>query len=123
MLDASALLAYLQGEPGSEAVEAALPTAIMSVVNVAEVASKLIDRGFPAGDIAEMLGELLFETWDADLDLAFRAGAMRAESRLPGLSLGDRFCLSLAEATSLPALTADRAWADLDSKIDIRLIR
>lgn len=46
VLDASALLAFLQEEPGSQAVQAALAVgAVMNVVNYAEVLSKLGDAG------------------------------------------------------------------------------
>lgn len=59
----------------------------------------------------------------ADLDLALEAARLRGATRPRGLSLGDRFCLSLAARLALPVLTTDRAWADLDLGIDIRLVR
>jgi bifunctional DNA-binding transcriptional regulator/antitoxin component of YhaV-PrlF toxin-antitoxin module len=46
VLDASALLAYPQGEPGSETVQAALAVgAVINVVNYAEVLSRLGEAG------------------------------------------------------------------------------
>ena len=45
VLDASALLALLQDEPGAEIVEPALETATISAVNWSEVAQKSFERG------------------------------------------------------------------------------
>jgi PIN domain nuclease of toxin-antitoxin system len=46
ILDASAFLAYLQAEPGAEAVHEALTTgAQINIVNYAEVLSRLADAG------------------------------------------------------------------------------
>jgi ribonuclease VapC len=39
------------------------------------------------------------------------------------LSLADRACLALAQHEGLPAVTADRKWAQVDIGVDIRLIR
>ncbi|MBK7767677.1 MAG: hypothetical protein IPI44_17410 [Sulfuritalea sp.] len=52
ILDASAILAYLHNEPGWQTVEPGILNAIAhaSPVNIAEVASKLIDRGVPPDD-------------------------------------------------------------------------
>ena len=50
VLDASALLALLQNEPGSDAVAAVLPHAVLSAVNLSEVVAKMVERGVSAED-------------------------------------------------------------------------
>ncbi len=45
VLDASAVLAAMLGEPGAEEVRAALPAALLGSVNAAEVVTKLIRYG------------------------------------------------------------------------------
>ena len=118
VLDASALLALLKGEPGAERVAEALERgAYLSAVNLAEVLSKLADWGEdPAEAQARMaqvglLGaavEVLPFTGEDALEVA----RLRALTRAYGLSFGDRACLALARRLGLPALTAERAWAD-----------
>ncbi len=49
VLYASALLAFLAGEPGGEAVEEAFPSALVSTVNMSEVITKLLDRTHNVG--------------------------------------------------------------------------
>lgn len=97
--------------------------ALISSVTLAEVVAKLIDQGrFP--EEAEASASVLpFGVAGFDRPLALRAGTLRAATRRLGLSLGDRACLALAERESLPVLTADRLWADLDIGVEVRLIR
>jgi ribonuclease VapC len=58
VLDASALLALINQEPGFEKVAAVISTACMSSVNVAEVVSKLMDKGFSEVEIREIFEAL-----------------------------------------------------------------
>jgi PIN domain nuclease of toxin-antitoxin system len=129
VLDASALLALLKGEPGAERVAEALERgAYLSAVNLAEVLSKLADWGEdPAEAQARMaqvglLGaavEVLPFTGKDALEVA----RLRAVTRACGLSFGDRACLALARRLGLPALTAERAWAELDLGIPVEVLR
>ncbi len=117
------MLALLRDEPGAERVAAALPAALMSSVNLAEVATFFVNGGMPIADTRTMLANVGLRTMSFDDGLAFDAAALRPATRHVGLSLGDRACLALAKREALPALTTDRAWASLDIGVEIRLIR
>ncbi|HEX7758538.1 MAG TPA: type II toxin-antitoxin system VapC family toxin [Caulobacteraceae bacterium] len=123
ILDSSAVLAFMLNEPGSEAVRVAIVNAGICAVNYAEVASKIVDGGGDPAELRQMLSEANCDVIEADIDLATNAGLLRASTRHRGLSLGDRFCLALAQELSLPVLTADQAWRDLDLGVEITLIR
>ncbi len=113
ILDASALLAVLQDEPGQEKVEPFLSRACISAVNLAEVATKLADRGVAWPDIEVTLRGLNLDVQGFDVDQALGSAALRGMTRTKGLSLGDRACLALTRKLGGIALTADRAWAGL----------
>ena len=55
--------------------------------------------------------------------MGIAAGQLRELTRHRGLSLGDRACLALAIRENAIAVTADRAWGDLDIGCKIELIR
>ena len=124
VLDASALLALLNQEPGAEQVAAAVAGgAAISAVNLSEVVAKLSEAGIPEAPIHEALDPLGLDIVDFDAALAYRAGLWRPLTKPAGLSLGDRACLSLARHLNLPTLTADRSWAGLPLGITVRVIR
>jgi PIN domain nuclease of toxin-antitoxin system len=123
VLDASAVLAVYFDERGAEQVRAALPGALLSAVNYAEVIGKCLDRGAEIGGVLRKLAAMGFEIVPNDAGLARRTGELRPLTRRYGFSLADRACLALAERQRLPVLTADRLWRALDLGIDIRLIR
>jgi PIN domain nuclease of toxin-antitoxin system len=123
VLDSSAILAVIHDEPGADIVIAALGDAILSVVNYAEIVSKLVERRVTNEMAVLAIQKIAPCVIDYDIHLAARTGFRRAQTIRQGLSLGDRACLALAEREGLPALTADRKWTKLDLGIDIRLIR
>lgn len=124
VLDASALLALLQNEPGKDVVAAAIAAgAEMSAVNLAEVVTKLDERGLTPAEIQASIVPLGISISDFDNALAYATGLLRAATKAFGLSLGDRACLALAQKLSLPALTTDRAWSSLSLGITVTVIR
>lgn len=124
VLDASAVLALLLDEPGGDVVAAESVGSVICSVNVAEVAERL-HRSFETDAVHVSMAAALPQTIAADHDLAVAAGLMRETTRSSGLSLGDRFCLALAQRLCCPVLTADRAWLEFEATlgIQIRLIR
>ncbi|MBN1238010.1 MAG: type II toxin-antitoxin system VapC family toxin [Gammaproteobacteria bacterium] len=125
VLDASALLAWLDDEPGAEAVLDVLGSgsAAMSAVNWAEVLAKLVDRGVSEDDRRRIRGSLDIRIRPFDEEAALTSASMRQATRRLGLSIGERACLGLGLVEGLPVLTADRAWAKLEIGVDITVIR
>jgi ribonuclease VapC len=123
VLDASALLALLNAEKGADIVQGLLMDAIISTVNLAEVVTRLSAVGMPENEIRDTLALLGLEAAPFDEEQAFQAGLLYPHGRPYGLSLGDRACLALAQATGSAAVTADRAWEDLGLEVGIKLIR
>lgn len=124
VLDASALLALLNGEPGSEQVASVVVDgATVSAVNLAEVVTKLSEIGMSEVSIHAALDLLGLEVVDFDFAQAYQVGLLRPLTRHAGLSLGDRACLALAKQLDLPALTTDRVWEKLEVDIAVQVIR
>jgi ribonuclease VapC len=123
VLDASAVLAYLQDESGSEKVEAVLSggKAIMSAVNYAEVVGKLLESGLPESSVKIVMENLEIIIEPLDDKQAWKTGMLRMSTSEFGLSLGGRACLALAHVKKLPIITADKQWDKL--KTDIKIIQ
>ncbi len=123
VLDASAVLAWLHAEAGAERVEAVISGSQISSVNLAEVLTKVADRG---GDVRQTRLDLQvygLTVQPFSDEQAERCAELRRATRASGLSLGDRACLALGLSLQWPVLTADRIWADLDVGVRIALLR
>lgn len=121
VLDASAVLAWLQGEPGADVVEPLLDGALISAANLAEVLQKAIRH--EVADPADVATDLAA--------LGVQVEPLTAADALPvaqwwvsdsHLSLGDRCCLALAGRVDGQAVTADTVWGDL-ADVDVLVIR
>ena len=123
VLDASALLAMLQGEPGGEVVQHLLPHAVMSSVNWSEVIQKALDRQVEVAGLREDVEALGLEIIPFTADQAERTARLRAPTRELGLSLGDRACLALAAELGLSAVTTVRAWSEAGLGLEVQVIR
>ena len=121
VLDASALLAGLNGEPGADRVAAALDSAVVSAVNFAEVVGGLARGGNSPERVRSVLLALACTVVPADEEMAIDAGLMRALTDRAGLSLGDRFCLALCRRLRAPVLTTDRQWALIADDVGVKV--
>jgi PIN domain nuclease of toxin-antitoxin system len=121
VLDASAVLALMDAEPGQESVAAVLPGALVSTVNLAEVVSKLAERGMPAAEAHAEAMSLGIDVVAFDGGLAMDAGALRPLTRAAGLSLGDRCCLALARLRRAEVLTTETRWAPVAEVVGVTI--
>ena len=122
VLDASAILAALFREPGSDVVEAHYEAGIVSSVNLSEVAAKLSDRCVTEIEARALLSGLGLAVRPFDENLAYMAGALRNETRPYGLSFGDRACFALGLAEGVPVVTVDRKWADVSATVGVEVV-
>lgn len=124
VLDASALLALLNQEPGAQKLTPELlRDATISTVNLAEVQTKLVREGGDPDEawaiaLTPISGDEPFTSEQAKI-----AGALVRQTRSPGLSLGDRACLALAVMLKAPVYTTDKNWKDLELGIPIHVLR
>ena len=118
-MDASAILAFLQGEDGSEIVESALlEGAQCGSANWSEVAQKVLAAGRDWEVVRALLSSYEVRVEPVTVDDA--EWAARRWKRGEGLSLADRLCLALAERADVQVLTADAAWGSSDRVSQIR---
>lgn len=124
VLDASAVLAILNREAGADKLTPQLLSdATISTVNLAEVLSKLVGRGLDPDDAWDAATGPVHETEPFSREQARIAGDLVAQTRLLGLSLGDRACLALGIALGAPVYTADQSWKGLRLGIRVHHIR
>ena len=124
VLDASAILALINREPGSDKLTAkVLADAVCSTVNLAEVQAKLVSKGWSPEDAWEDATSPIREAVFFTDEHAKIAGSLVALTQPFGLSLGDRACLALGISLKTPVYTADKTWSRLKLGLRIHLIR
>ena len=119
VLDASALLCLLNDEPGAGRVAEVLTRSLIGSTNLAEVVSKLRERGLSLEEVKEALGGLHLDVRPLTPGQAMRSGDLRPATRPLGLSLGDRACLALAIELDAEIYTTDAALTNADVAITV----
>ena len=125
VLDACALTAYFEKEPGYEKVQALLTAAasgertlFLSTVNWGEV-HYVTHRthGFEQADaIARIIGTFPIEIVDVDVEIARQAALFKVAHRL---SYADCFAAALAKVKKSTLVTGDQEFKPLESQIKI----
>jgi ribonuclease VapC len=121
VLDASALIALVNGEKGAEKVRPLLPQAVIGAVNLCETVQVLRRGGLPMEAVIATLKPLLSTSIPLDESLAYRAASIHEHTRDVGLSFGDCACLALADQRKAPAVTAERAWDE--AAVGVKLVK
>jgi PIN domain nuclease of toxin-antitoxin system len=114
LLDASAVLALLQNEPGSEQVKVALPRSAITSVNACEVLGVLIRAGCSPVEATTIFDNLSIPVLEFTYPHARSAASLFLLKLSRPLSLGDRACLGAAVESRKRVLTAERSWSELD---------
>lgn len=121
VLDASAVLAWLQGEPGAEEVQTLVDDPdldpVCGAANWSEVAQKTMSRD--SWDEARAL-LLAHGVRVAPVEAADAEQAAATWTRGQGLSLADRLCLALGSRLDAAVWTTDRAWGDVNPVRQLR---
>ena len=124
VLDSSALVAIIRGEPINVNGDA---EAIITTYNLAEVANKMImNNKISSQEIWQLLESLIPNTYAIDIQLSALATSFSTTIDASyGISLGDKYCLALGKLLDKPIYTANRTWQQFESLlgVTINLIR
>ncbi len=123
VLDASALLAFMFREPGHEQVADVIDDSCISAVNLSEVIGRFVPDGHDALTVLQRIASTSIEVVPFTAADCAIAAALVPKTKPHGFSLADRACLALALSRGLPAMSADRAWGDVELGVQVRLIR
>ncbi len=122
VLAASAVLAWLRDEPGATRVADLVRGGIVSAATWSEIWQKLAQHCVDADRATNRLRTLGIRVEPLTEADGVAAARLSSRTRHIGLSLGDRCCLALADRLGLSAVTADRAWAELDIGVAVRVV-
>ncbi|HWG47973.1 MAG TPA: type II toxin-antitoxin system VapC family toxin [Gemmataceae bacterium] len=126
--DTSAIIAYLNFEPGADEVMKYLARIRLTMVNLAEIVAVVSRHNVSRSWVEERILRVFSELVPFDREQAYLCGALEAITRPKGLSLGDRACLAAGILHGWPVLTCESRWKEIDWKahgydLKIHLIR
>ncbi len=107
IIDASALLAWLHDEKGSQMVDEILDRSIISSINWSEVVQKSLSKGVEISGMKEDIEALGIKIEAVEISTAELASYIWLQNKNLGLSIADRICLALAQEKKVTVYTAD----------------
>ncbi len=114
--DTSAIIAYLNFEPGADKVREFLPRIHLTMVNLAEIVAVVSRHQVSRAWVEERIFRVFPEHLPFDREQAYLCGALEAITRPKGLSLGDRACIAAGITNHWPVLTTESRWTEIDWK-------
>lgn len=123
VLDASAILAILNREPGHDVVTQHLEGAVISAVNYSEVLKKAIEVGSSLAAARFHLENFALTVVPFDHRQAAHTAEIWPLGRKVGLSFADRACLALGIERAANIITGDKRWKEAGLDVRITLFR
>ncbi len=129
VLDSHALLAYLEKEPGFEAVQSVFLHAVekespvlMTAVNFGEVYYVVMRElgSEKAVEIEHVIGQLPIQIVGVDIDLAREAAKFKAAKKM---SYADCFAAALAKLHGGELITGDKEFKEVERDVKVLWIR
>lgn len=123
VLDASALLAWVLKERGSDTVDKTLGVGVAPASVMVETLYRAVEKGhrLSPDELYDALVEMGLDVVDIAAEDAVRAAqliaASRASAATGSLSLGDGLCIAVAERLGLPITGGDQHWETLDLQV------
>ena len=122
-IDSSALLAMMEDAPGGSLVGVKLHHSAISAINLSQVLEYCCEHGIEAEGMVENLVALGLRIEPFGLEDARKVAEITRENPESSLGLGDLACLALAARLEVPALTADRTWLEVETGVEVRVLR
>jgi ribonuclease VapC len=135
VLDASALLASVFGEPITVEMQELIPNAVISAANWSEFVQKCLQKDVDTHGMREELEASGLRIAPVTATQAEIAAGLWQNYKNYGLSLGDRLCIALAleiqtvksdgrrKPQTVTLYTADRIWMTLNLAVKTECIR
>ena len=123
VLDSSAVLAVLLGEPGAERVVDTFENGVISAASLAEILTKAVQKGFELHGAYDEVMAFGLEIRPVDEAQAYLAAEISKAPRQLNLSLGDTLCIALAMTLRVELLTGDTGMSLYDAGIPITKFR
>ena len=123
VVDASAILAMIFEEPGGDLLDEAIEDgSVVSEINRAEVINRLMRNGTDPQTALAAAKDIELEAIPFSSELLPAMTAIFPHARRANLSLADCACLATAKHLRLPALTADKSWAEIAGEVGVEVV-